>query len=275
MRAHAHPSRLVILGHPVAQSLSPIFQNAALADAGFAQRYTALDVAPNALAGTLRLLATENVGGNVTMPHKQAVFLAADRTSALAARVGSVNTFWHEDGALVGHNTDVAGILATLRALCPTGLRDVQCTLLGAGGSAAAVFVALDELGCRNIRVWARTASRAELVAERVRVNISVFENVEEAVQGSALVINATPIGMLDNAVPIAPALLPPHAVVFDLVYRPGTTPWVRHARSLGLRADDGLRMLIEQGAEAFRTWFNAEPSTDIMWRAIGAHAVT
>ncbi len=275
MRAPAYPSRLVILGHPVAQSRSPIFQNAALEYAGLTQRYTALDVAPDALAETLRVLATEHAGGNVTMPHKQAVFLAAHRTSALAARVGSMNTFWHEDGELVGHNTDVAGVLATVRALCPTGVRDAQCTVLGAGGAAAAVFVALDELGCRNIRVCARTASRAELLAERVRVNIKVFDTVEAAVQGSAIVINATPIGMRGNEVPIAPARLSPNAVVFDLVYRPDTTPWVRQARLQGLRAEDGLRMLIEQGAEAFRSWFNTEPSTDIMRRAIGAHAVT
>lgn len=270
MRARVPPSRLVILGHPVAQSLSPVFQNAALEYAGYPQRYTAVDVAPLALLETLRGLANENAGGNVTMPHKHAVFSVARRTSTLAARVGSVNTFWYEDGALVGHNTDVAGIHATIRALCPSGLHDAQCTVLGAGGSAAAVFVALDELGCRNIRVWARTASRAQDVADRVGVHITVDDVVELAVQGSTLVINATPIGMRDTDVPIAPAALPVGCAAFDLVYRRGTTPWVRRCRDHGIRAEDGRRMLIEQGAEAFRTWFDAEPSTDIMWRAIG-----
>ncbi len=270
MRARVPPSRLVILGHPVAQSLSPVFQNAALEYAGFSQRYTAVDVEPIALVETLRVLASERAGGNVTMPHKRAVFSVARRTSALAARVGSVNTFWHEDGELVGHNTDVAGILATIRALCPSGLLDAQCTVLGGGGSAAAVFVALDALGCRNIRVWARTASRAQHVADRVGVNITVNDDVEIAAQGSALVINATPIGMRDADVPIAPAALPVSCAVLDLVYRRGTTPWVRRCRAHGIRAEDGRRMLIEQGAEAFRTWFDAEPPTEIMWRAIG-----
>ena len=271
MRARVIPSRLVILGHPVTQSLSPVFQNAALEHAGFAQRYTAVDVEPIALVETLRVLANENVGGNITMPHKRAVFELAHRTSALATRTGSVNTFWHEDGALVGHNTDVAGVVATIQALCPSGLHDAQCTVLGAGGSAAAVFVALDELGCRSIRVCARTASRAQDVADRVGVKIMKYDDVKVAVQGSALVINATPIGMLDDHVPIAPAALPGQCAVFDLVYRNGTTPWVRQCRALGLRAEDGRRMLIEQGAEAFRTWFDAEPATNIMWRAIDA----
>lgn len=268
MRARVRPARLVIIGHPIAHSLSPVFQNAALQALQLPLRYEALDVAPSALRDTMMRLALEQAGGNVTIPHKEAVAAMA-RCSPLAERVGAVNTFWHHDGELVGHNTDVAGASATIAALQPDGVHNIRCALLGAGGSAAAVLMALHEAGCAEISVAARTPARAHQLAERIGVRIDVVSDADAAVRGAALVINATPIGLRDDAMPIAPEQLASNASVFDLVYRRGGTPWVRACRAAGHRAEDGQRMLLEQGAAAFTCWTGMTAPRDVMQRAL------
>ena len=270
--ASERPTRLVILGHPVAHSLSPLFQNAALVHAGLAANYERLDVPPEALDATLDALARDGVAGNVTIPHKEQVASRA-MCSPLATRVGAVNTFWHERGALIGHNTDVAGVAAAVATLYPHGIGDRACTLIGAGGSAAAVLVALDTMGCGDIRVVSRTRGRAEALVARLGVRAKVVSSVDEAVAGVGLVINATPIGLNDDDMPVAPALLAPDCAVFDLVYRRGETPWVRACRAMGHPSEDGLRMLLEQGAAAFECWFGMAAPRRVMWHALNVAA--
>ncbi len=270
VRAPTPPTRLVILGQPVAQSLSPRFQNAALIHAGLPQRYEALDVSPARLVATLAQLAREGAGGNVTMPHKQTVFTLATRTSALAARVGAVNTFWFHDDSLIGHNTDVAGVLSSIRALVPDGLDHACCVVLGTGGASAAVLVALDMLGCGDVRVWSRVRERAAQLITRVNVRAREIATLAEALEEATLVVNATPIGMDGVSLPFDVSLLPRACVVSDLIYRRDGTALVRRCMARGLGAEDGRRMLVEQGAEAFRTWFDIEPSLPVMWNAIG-----
>lgn len=266
--AAERPTRLVLLGHPVAHSLSPTFQTAALRDAGFPIRYDALDVPPSSLDETLAMLARERSAGNVTIPHKEVVASRA-RCSALARRVGAVNTFWHDDGVLVGHNTDVAGALATIGLLYPANAVPRRAVVLGAGGSAAAVVVALTELGCAEIVMYSRTSARAEHLATRLGVDLQVNTDRAAALVGADLVINATPIGLEGDELPIDPSALEPDAAVFDLVYRAGETAWVRACRAAGHRAVDGLPMLIEQGAAAFECWFGTSAPRDVMWRAV------
>ncbi len=275
------PSRLVLLGHPVAHSLSPRFQNAALTAARLRVRYEALDVPPDELDATLATLAGEGAGGNVTIPHKEAVASAAYRLTPLAARVGAVNTFWHEQHRLVGHNTDVAGALATIDALLPVGLGDRSCVVLGAGGSAAAVLVALEQLGCHTIHLVARTTGRADALRVRVGIPATVHSWPDRtttaqddpawaAIEGAGLIINATTLGLDPGAVPMPVDRFAADAAVFDLVYAAEGTAWVQAARARGLQAEDGLRMLVEQGAAAFACWFGQAPSRRSMWRALG-----
>jgi shikimate dehydrogenase len=271
--AAERPARLVLLGHPVAHSLSPVFQTAALRDVGLPIRYDALDVPPSSLDQTLAMLARERGAGNVTIPHKEVVASRA-QCSALARRVGAVNTFWHDDGVLVGHNTDVAGARATIERLYPSNAVPRRAAVLGAGGSAAAVIVALTELGCAEIAVYSRTPTRAEHLAKRLGVDLHVTTDGAAAVAGADLVINATPIGLEGDELPIQPTALEPDTAVFDLVYRAGETAWVRRCRAAGHRALDGLPMLIEQGAAAFECWFGTPAPRDVMWRAVtGARA--
>ena len=267
------PARLVILGHPIAHSLSPIMQTAALRAIGVPLTYQALDVPPEQLDATLDALAREHAGGNVTIPHKEHVARRA-RCTPLAVRVGAVNTFWHDAGELIGHNTDVAGAVAVLQSLKPGGLRDTTCVLLGAGGSSAAVLVALTMLGCPDIALSARTPERAERLSARVGVPVRIVANaadLEAEVRRAGLIINATPIGMHDDRMPIDPQRMAPDAVAFDLVYRKGLTTWIRACRAAGRAAEDGRRMLLEQGAAAFTCWFGQPAPFDVMANALAA----
>lgn len=260
------PSRLVLLGHPVGHSLSPRIQNAALRSAGIPLEYTALDVAPADLPAALDDIVATGAGGNVTIPHKEAVAARASLTT-LARRVGAVNTFWVADGVLHGHNTDVHGFDATVRALLRSPPRGVVA-VLGAGGAAAAVLAAIEGWHAAAALVHGRTAARAETLCARFpRVARSVA-SVEEAVQRAALVVNATPVGLGSDDHPVALDLIPRDAAVVDLVYRPGGTAWSRAASARGHRACDGLPMLIEQGAAAFEQWFGVAADRQAMWKA-------
>ena len=276
VRAAQRPARLVILGQPVAHSLSPVFQRAALRVAGLSMTYDRQDVAPDRLADALAQLAGEGAGGNITIPHKEAAAGLISRCTSLAHRVGAVNTFWTEHGALVGHNTDVAGATATIQALCPsdvTDARDRSVVLLGAGGSAAATLIALHDLGYRRITIVARNTARAQALSTRVSIpaQIASMDVVNDVVGAAVLVINATPMGLRDDTFPVAVRALPERCAVFDLVYRPGLTPWITACRHAGRRAEDGLRMLVEQGAAAFETWFDMPAPREAMWQALDA----
>ena len=155
----SRPGRLVLLGHPVAHSLSPIFQNAALGAAGITTRYEALDVSYDALEPTLRALVRDGAAGNVTIPHKERVAQLCDTLTPLAARLGAVNTWWSVNGRLHGDNTDVGGFddaVVHLLGNIPVG---AKVAVLGAGGSARAVVAAVSAWSNAHVAIWARTMS--------------------------------------------------------------------------------------------------------------------
>jgi shikimate dehydrogenase len=263
------PRRLVLLGHPVAHSISPRIQTAALRAAGLPLEYSALDVRPSALDEVLLVLAAEGAAGNVTIPHKEAVAARCARLTDLARRVGAVNTFWHEEGRLVGDNTDVGGLDATVRALLGDAMHGARVALIGAGGGAAAVLAAAEGWGAARVIVHNRNMTRARQLASRFERIATPVPTLEAALRGADLVVNTTPVGMRDDDFPVPIELLPEGAAVFDLVYRAGETPWVTAARAAGHRAADGMGMVLEQGALAFSRWFGVEPDRDAMWRAM------
>jgi shikimate dehydrogenase len=231
-------------------------------------RYELVDVAPSALDALLDALIAENVWGNATIPHKEHVAARCARVTPLAERVGAVNTFWVESETLVGDNTDVGGFRALLEATAPDLDRTKPVTLLGAGGSAAAVLAALELDGFADVRVHSRTEARALTLCERFTAARAVSDK-DGSVRGASLVINATPSGLDDESMPVDVERLEPSAVVLDLVVGRNETPWVRAARARGHRAADGLAMLIEQGALAFERWFGMVPDRDVMRQAI------
>lgn len=264
------PGRLVLLGHPVAHSLSPVFQNAAIAAAGLSAHYTAIDVVPADLARFVASLRADRGAGNVTVPHKEAVAALCDKRTALAERVGAVNTFWHDaTGALVGDNTDVGGFDAAARTMLEGLVDGVVVGLLGAGGAAAAVCEAVMSWPGARILLHARTQVRADRLAERYGARVQVVPGELDVLRGISLLVNATPLGLDGSLMPIAPGTIPAHVGVMDLTYRRGRTPWAQACRARGLRAEDGLPMLIEQGALSFERWFGLEPDRDVMWAAV------
>ncbi len=261
------PTRLVLLGHPVGHSLSPRIQNAALRSAGIPLEYVALDVAPRDLPAMLDTLIAEGAGGNVTIPHKEAVAGRATLTP-LAQRAGAVNTFWVEGHTLRGDNTDVAGFDAAVRALLggpPSGV----IAILGAGGAAAAVLAAAEQWGGVTALIHGRDRERVARLCARFPGIARPAPSLAEAVAHAKLLVNASPVGMSGDDHPVSLDLVPPKAAVIDLVYRVGGTAWSREAAARGHRACDGLPMLIEQGAAAFERWFGERADRAAMWRAL------
>lgn len=272
----ARPTRLVVLGHPVAHSLSPVFQQAALDHAGIALRYERLDVPPSQLAKALAALRNEGAAGNITIPHKQHAVALCDLVTPLARRVGAVNTFWTDgDGRLVGDNTDVGGFDAAARALRPDP-RGLRVLLLGAGGAALAVREAVAAWPDATLLVWARRAEQAAAFAAalgaRARALAADHAALAEVLPEVDLVVNATPLGLgANDALPIDPLALGARHALLDLTYRrEGITALVAACRARGIPAADGLRMLVEQGALAFARWFGMEPPRAVMMAAMG-----
>jgi shikimate dehydrogenase len=270
-----HPRRLVLLGHPVAHSLSPRFQQAALDHHRIALRYEALDVAPAQLRTVVAELIAEGAAGNVTLPHKTAFASLCTQRSALAARADAVNTFWCDaDGALHGDNTDVGGFLFAIRQLLGQELRGLHVVMLGAGGAASGVAEALREIGDAKLTVHARNPQAAAVLSETFGAIATDGSEpaLVTALASAQLVVNATSLGIDgSDELPLPPALVPPGCAALDLTYRrDGLTPWVHELRARNRSADDGKTMLLEQGALAFERWFGIEAPRVVMARAIG-----
>jgi shikimate dehydrogenase len=182
-----------------------------------------------------------------------------------------VNTFWIEGGRLIGDNTDVGGFDTVARdvlgALGPPN--PIRVAVIGAGGAAAAVLTALERWSGARVGVFSRSAERTQRLCERFGQLAEPAHSAADAVSGAALVVNATPIGLADETMPVDPALLDPRAVAIDLVYRRAGTAWTRAVTRLGHRAVDGTDMLLEQGALAFQRWFGVPADRAVMRAAL------
>jgi len=263
----------LLLGDPVAHSLSPRFQNAAIAAAGIDAVYATLRCDAPSLPHLVRALCRANGGGNVTVPHKAIAAQCIERPSAAVRRTGACNTFWGEDGVICGDNTDVEGFRIAAAALLP--LQGARALVIGAGGAAAAAVCALLDDGAASITVINRSPDRARTLAARldpggtvVRVALAAREL---AGTSPDLVVNASSLGLRDDdPAPFDLALLGRGRAALDLVYRPGrATKFVRDARRHGFRAADGTTMLLAQGAAAFERWFRTRPDEEVMKNAL------
>jgi shikimate dehydrogenase len=265
-----------VVGHPIAHSRSPLIHGHWLAELGISGRYERVDVAPDAFPAFLRTMAAQGfVGGNVTLPHKEAAFRKADRMTDAAARLGAVNTVWlGPRGEIVGHNTDGAGFLASLdEAFGPAWDREVATALvLGAGGAARAVAAALVERGLARVMVSNRTEARARALTSLApdRISVLPWGEREAALRRVDLLVNATQLGMTgQGALDLSLDALGSRAMVCDLVYVPLETPLLADARRRGLRAADGLGMLLHQAAPGFEAWFGVRPAVTPALRAL------
>jgi shikimate dehydrogenase len=271
---------LGIFGDPVAHSLSPLMQNAALQQTGIDAVYVPFHVKAAELAeavGAIRFL--DIWGVNVTVPHKETVCAFLDEIDASARLIGAVNTIVNRDGCLVGYNTDASGFLRSLGEDLQFTVRGKRVLLLGAGGACRAALVALCQAGASRIAVANRTLGRAEgLVGEFAGTfgdtRLESFgldpEQLQVAARNVDLVVNTSTVGLKGESFTGLPLDdLNPGAVVYDMVYAPGATPLIREAARKGLRAADGLGMLAGQGEEAFLVWTGRKPPAGLMKRIL------
>ncbi|MBB3950965.1 shikimate dehydrogenase [Aureimonas jatrophae] len=257
----AESPRAFVCGWPIHHSRSPLIHGTWLREMGLGGTYERVAVEPERANLFFRELAVRGwAGGNVTIPHKEAAFAAADRCDGAAEAIGAVNTLWFEGGRLIGGNTDAYGFSANLDERL-AGWRDATHALvLGAGGAARGVVHALLDAGIGRVTVSNRTPRRAEALAdsfgERVR---GIGQEAEGAVLSAAdLLVNTRPAAP-DEANPDLSAL-PDGALVTDIVYVPLETPVLRAARARGLRCADGLGMLLHQAVPGFERWFGRRP---------------
>ena len=262
-----------VIGDPVAHSISPAMQQPALDALGVAATYERWHTPAADLKDRISgLRASDVLGANVTVPHKQAVIALMDEISDLATRAGAVNTIVNRGGGLFGDNTDVYGFATSLLEACPDACGR-EALVLGAGGAARAVALGLAEAGVTWITIHNRGVERAHrLAADLEPIEIQVAESttdLEKALSTVAILVNATSLGWHAGETPLDPdwlLTLPAMALVVDLTYR--DTDLLLTARERGLSTLDGLPMLVHQGARALELWTGRSAPVEVMMTA-------
>jgi shikimate dehydrogenase len=276
-----------VIGSPVAHSLSPLLHNSAFAALGLAEtwRSFAFEIPLGQAAAALAAMRRADITGlSVTMPHKSDVAGLVDECSEVARQLAAVNCIHRREDRLYGTNTDGEGFLASLArgaGFEPTGKR---CVVIGAGGAARAVVLALARAGAADVAVVNRTPQRAfeaAALAGRAGRAVDLTEGaIADAATVADLVVNATPVGMdgggaAPGAGPadwlVAPELLGAGQVAADLVYIPRHTPWLVEAATAGATTLDGLGMLVHQAATQLKRWTGEDPPVEAMWQAADA----
>lgn len=269
-----------IFGWPVRHTLSPQMQHAAFLAAGLQAAYLPFEVHPAQLqkaVASIRALGIKGV--NVTLPHKEAVLSFLDEIDPEAEKIGAVNTIKNDAGRLIGYNTDGKGYLASLSEMGvdPAGKTVI---LLGAGGAAKGVALALIGAGVREMIIRVRRAEAGAALADHLKtvsgdcdITLAAFDDPKDRALKTAqpvLLINSTPLGMKPgDPLPFPPSLIKPDWVVSDLIYRPFETALLAAAKEMGAKTAPGLGMLLHQGTLAFEIWTALKPPIQAMRRAL------
>jgi shikimate dehydrogenase len=282
------PIRLGVLGHPIAHSLSPLMQNAALKHCKIDMQYARFQILPDELHEALQLIRDLTfMGVNLTAPHKIAALELMKELDENAKRIGAVNTVKIDNGNFLGVNTDGRGFARAIREEFVVDLRDLRVMVLGAGGTARAIALQCAKEHCERLVIANRTFEKAKKLVEGLRdffvgpkvlgpmPRLQAVPWEESAFQFQIanvdLVVNATPLGLnRGDASPIPARLLAPHLMIYDTVYANHRTPFVSAATEAGARVANGLSMLLHQGALAFEIWFQREAPLDVMRAALG-----
>ena len=268
----AKAPRAFLIGWPIEHSRSPVIHGYWLKEHGLSGEYTLCPYQDHEFEGFLNDRLEEGfIGGNVTMPHKEKAFLAAEILHPTAKALGALNTVWMEDGKLHGENTDGYGFLANLDDRAPGwDSKDRQkrgAVVFGAGGAARAIIYSLVKRGFNPVIIANRTLPKAQELATNFGPSCQAvgLYDLPEKVFSVSLVVNTTPLGMeADKSAPIsAPVDLAKFSndtIVSDIVYTPLMTPLLQQAERLGLHHVDGLGMLLHQAVPGFEHWFGVRP---------------
>jgi shikimate dehydrogenase len=265
--------RVVLIGHPVAHSLSGAMQQAAFDAAGIDATYELWDRPPIELAESIAELRGDDfLGANLTIPHKERVVPLVDRLTEEAHATGAVNTLTREAKRLVGHNTDVIGFRTALDKLVGKQKMPKQAVVLGAGGGARAVIFGLITEGFQRVIVFNRHLHRGEGMVKHFARSAAHMELrampwhqsiIEAELSKSKVLVNATSIGLVSDETPIPGEIIPPDLLVLDLIYN--KTRLLRDAEAAGCTVMDGELMLLHQGAAAFTLWTGQPAPLDLM----------
>ncbi len=272
-----------IIGYPLKHSISPLFQQAAFDRLGLDIRYETWETGTEGLGDVVeRLRRPENLGANVTIPHKESVMTLLDRLEEPAGGIGAANVIAKTGLGLTGYNTDAVGFLRAMEEHGGFRARGGRVVLLGAGGAARAVAMALILAGVDSLTIINRALERARGLASHLAPSSTGgqwvtalpwdHQGLAQALSECNLVVNSTSIGMkhspLEGRSPLDPGLLPRDALIYDLVYNPKVTPLLGQARQAGARTLGGLPMLVYQGVAAFELWTGKAAPVDIMFKA-------
>lgn len=262
-----------VIGWPVRQSVSPVLHSHWLRQHGIKGAYVALPIEPANFGRCVTALVLMGfAGANVTLPHKEAAFALAASLDEDSRATGAVNTLVFKNHGIAGMNTDVQGFLASLsETLGADTARKGPAVVLGAGGAARAIVLALRRAGSPDIRIVNRTPARAGTLALAVggAVRPVAWADCKAALQDAALLVNTTSLGMTGKpALELELEHLPSQAAVADIVYNPLETPFLRAAKARGHRTMDGLGMLMHQAVPAFTAWFGVTPKVTPALRA-------
>jgi len=255
-----------VMGWPIAQSRSPILHNYWIEKYNLNGRYVPLAVRPERLADAIRGLPALGFRGcNLTMPHKQLAMTMVDSLTDTAKRIGAINCIVvGDDGKMSGTNNDGNGYVLSVQEVAPHWKpSDGPIAILGAGGAARAIIVALLERGVKEIRLINRTFEKAERLAKEFgpAVKPLAWDKRSDAIGDVALLANATDQGMLGkSALDISLDKLSKQTLVSDLIYVPPETPFLAAAKARGNVTINGLGMLLHQARPAFQAWFGVLP---------------
>ncbi len=263
MTAATKPPAACLIGWPAAHSRSPLIHHYWLRTLGIEGGYVIEAVPPEDFAVFVRRLSTHGfVGANVTLPHKERA-LALSTPDARARAVGAANTLWYEAGELRATNTDVEGFINNLDACASGWDKATDALVLGAGGAARAVVFGLIERGIKHVHLANRTIERANALADQFGASVHpvAWDAIGELLPRAGLLVNTTSLGMRGQpALELDVGRLAADALVADLVYVPLETPLLAEARARGLKAADGLGMLLHQAVRGFELWFGQRP---------------
>ena len=272
--------QLVIVGHPLSHTLSPIMHNTAFKALGLNEEYH-YDTRPllrEDLPDFVQSIRNGEIeGGNITIPYKTQIMSLLSSFSTESIVLGAVNTLYRDKGQVVGCNTDVVGFTQALKAK-GVDVQGFRAIILGAGGAAKAVAYALIEGGVERLVVLNRTHAHAQFLVDSFhsRKNVEIswvpIPNSKEEMPESDLLVNCTPVGMSGHSpteTPLNASLFSKNMVVMDVVYNPQKTRFLEDAQRVGCKTIDGVDMLVYQGAASFELWTGEKPPVEIMRSAV------
>lgn len=282
MQIDGHTRMAAVVARPIRHSISPFIHNYAFDASGINGVYVAWDIPEEDLQESVQNVRRYDMFGiNLSMPYKQVVIPFLDELNQAAQLIGAVNTVVNRQGRLIGYNTDGYGFFKALEKDDGFTVKDKIMTILGGGGAATSLIVQAALNGAKKINIFNQTQfleetkAKAEKYAAATGVELEVFPVedqalIQEKILESDLLVNATSVGMDGQSMVIANnTVLPAGLRVADVIYQPFETPFLSYARSKGLKASNGLGMLLYQAAKAFELWTDQSMPTDQIWQEL------